>query len=158
MVLEESELRVRHGKSDKDRLVPVGRIACFWISRYMKEARPRLAKHPGATELFLNRRGRRLSRHAVATIVRLSGEAAGFAVEVTPHLLRHTFATHLLRGKASIRHVQEILGHARLNTTQIYTHLDITDLKREHRRCHPVGETNVSANQRLARAWVPWRS
>lgn len=139
IVLEDGELRVRHGKGDRDRLVPVGQVACLWVSRYLKEGRPRLVKHPGESALFLNRRGRRLNRRAVTRIVADAAQGAGLTVHITSHTLRHTFATHMLRGKASIRHVQEILGHARLNTTQIYTHLDISDLKREHRRCHPRG-------------------
>jgi len=68
-----------------------------------------------------------------------SARAAGLAPHVTPHRLRHTFATHMLRGRASLRHVQEMLGHARLSTTQVYTRVDISDLKEVHRRCHPRG-------------------
>lgn len=139
VVLDEGELTVRRGKGAKDRLVPVGQAACLWVGRYLKESRPSLAKHPGAIALFLNRQGRRLTRRSLSKIVRQRAKAAGLTTKVTPHTLRHTFATHMLRGRASIRHIQEILGHVRLSTTQIYTQVDITDLKREHRRCHPRG-------------------
>lgn len=137
--LEEGELLIRRGKGQKDRLVPVGRAACLWVGRFLREGRPRLAKNPGATALFLNRRGRRLNRRTLSKIVRVHARRAGLSTKVTPHTLRHTFATHMLRGRASLRHLQEMLGHSKLSTTQIYTHVDISDLKREHRRCHPRG-------------------
>lgn len=141
IVIEEGELRVRCGKGAKDRVVPVGQAACLWVGRYLKDSRPRLSKHPGVGALFLNRRGRRLNRRALSRIVTACARKAGLTTRVTPHTIRHIFATHMLRGKASLRHLQEMLGHVRLSTTQIYTHVDISDLKREHRRCHPRGRT-----------------
>ena len=134
------ELRVRRGKGGKSRLVPVGKIACQWVGRYLREVRPQLARRrPHEVALFVSGRGRRLVRQNLARIVSAYGRAAGLRLRVTPHGLRHAFATHMLRGKASLRHLQEMLGHVKLTTTQIYTQVDITDLKNVHRRCHPRG-------------------
>jgi integrase/recombinase XerD len=137
--LAEGELLVRRGKGGKNRRVPVGEAAVIWVGRYLKDARPQLAVRRGEPALFLSKRGRRLDRANVAKIVRTHAKAAGIEKRVTPHTMRHTFATHMLRGKASLRHLQELLGHLRLETTQVYTKVDISDLKEVHRRCHPRG-------------------
>ena len=110
------------GKGSRERQVLMGRPAARAVERYLAEGRPRLAKRP-ATALFLNRDGGRLSQRAVQLIVRKYALAAGIDRSVYPHLLRHTFATHLLEGGAELRVVQTLLGHANVNTTQIYTHV-----------------------------------
>ncbi len=125
------------GKGAKERLVPLGRSAARALRVYLRETRPRLEKGKGAGRLFLNARGAPLSRMGVWKILRKRCEAAGIARRVSPHTLRHSFATHLLEGGADLASVQELLGHADIATTQIYTHVDREHLKDVHRRYHP---------------------
>lgn len=139
--LVEGELAVQRGKGSKGRRVPVGAAACQWVGRYLGEVRPALVRRASELALFVSQRGRRLNRRDVAALVQAHAKAARIRMRVTPHTLRHTFASHMLRGRASLRHLQEILGHAQLTTTQIYTKVDITDLKEVHRRCHPRGRS-----------------
>jgi integrase/recombinase XerD len=139
--LADGELSVRRGKGGKGRRIPVGAAACQWVSRYLRDARPALVRKRSERVLFLSKRGRALARGDVASVVRTLARAAGLRIRVTPHTIRHTFATHMLRGKASLRHIQDMLGHALLSTTQIYTRVDISDLKDVHRRCHPRGRS-----------------
>ncbi len=127
------------GKGDKERLVPIGRSAAGAVAVYLRELRPRLEKGHGAGKLFLNAHGRPLSRMGAWTILRKYVEAAGITKTVTPHTLRHSFATHLLEGGADLRAVQEMLGHADISTTQIYTHVDREHLRQVHRAFHPRG-------------------
>jgi integrase/recombinase XerD len=136
--LEEGFARV-FGKGSKERLVPVGSAAVGAIGRYLREVRPGLERGRGRGEgvLFLNARGRPLSRMGVWKILRKQVERAGIERRVTPHTLRHTFATHLLEGGADLAAVQEMLGHADISTTQIYTHVDRDYLRDVHRRYHP---------------------
>lgn len=133
------ELLVRRGKGGRARLVPVGAAACLWVSRYLNDARPQLARRRGVSAMFLSWRGRCLRPADVLMMLGRYAKAARIPGRVTPHTMRHTFATHLLKGKASLRHIQELLGHAKLTTTQIYTRVDLTDLKEVYRRCHPRG-------------------
>lgn len=128
-----------HGKGSKERLVPVGQAAIRAIRVYLRELRPRLEKGGGSGEgaLFLNARGGSLTRMGVWKILRKHVKRAGLARRVTPHTLRHTFATHLLEGGADLAAVQEMLGHADISTTQIYTHVDRDYLRDVHRRYHP---------------------
>lgn len=134
------EVSVRQGKGGRDRRVPIGEAACFWVSRYLTTVRPVLARRRlMEAALFLSCRGRKLTRHELAVMVRDYARTAGLSYRVSPHSIRHACATHLLRGRASLRHVQEILGHTKLSSTQIYTRVDLTDLKAVHRRCHPRG-------------------
>jgi integrase/recombinase XerC len=129
------EIRVR-GKGDKDRLVLVGAEASAWLRRYVTEARPRLAR--GHSDgLFLNARGGPLSTRAVQLLVDRWVRAAAVQQKTSPHVLRHTFATHLLDGGADLRAVQELLGHASIATTQIYTHVSREHLKRIYAQAHP---------------------
>lgn len=126
------------GKGAKERIVPIGEIALKWINYYLSAALPLLRRgntHP--PQLFLSNRGRPLNRMAVWLIVRKAAKAAGLADGVTPHTLRHCFATHLVEAGADLRAVQEMLGHADISTTQIYTHLDQLYLSEVHRRFHP---------------------
>ncbi len=125
------------GKGSKERMVPLGRPACVALSRYLREVRPALEKGRGGGCVFLNQRGRPLSRTAVWKIVKAAARLAGIEGRVSPHVLRHTFATHLLEGGADLVAVQELLGHADISTTQIYTHLDLKYLRDIHRKYHP---------------------
>ncbi len=136
LFLSEGFLRCS-GKGSKERIVPIGSFACRWVERYIKEIRPKLRKE-GTDLLILNRRGRRLSRMGFWKILKRYALRAGLK-EVSPHTLRHSFATHLLEGGADLRAVQEMLGHSSLATTQIYTHIDREYLKEVHRTYHPRG-------------------
>ncbi len=128
------------GKGSKERIVPFGGRAKDAIDRYMREVLPSLRAAPRAETdglLFLSRRGRRLTRDRIFRIVRSYAEQAGIPGGISPHILRHSFATHLLEGGADLRIVQELLGHRNVTTTEIYTHLDQTRLKKVHRMYHP---------------------
>jgi integrase/recombinase XerD len=125
------------GKGSKERLVPVGEPALRALGRYLREVRPALDKGKGKGRVFLNARGTPLTRMAVWTLVKASARRAGIRRSVSPHTLRHTFATHLLEGGADLVAVQELLGHADISTTQIYTHVDREYLRDVHRRYHP---------------------
>lgn len=133
--LVEGLVRVRRGKGQKSRVVPLGRIAAEWIRRYLDEVRPPHLS-PGRP-LFVSCRGQALTRGCLSELARRWGTKAQLKKKVTCHVFRHTCATHMLRGRASLRHIQELLGHADPNSTQIYTHVEILDLKRVHQRCHP---------------------
>lgn len=128
-----------YGKGSKERLVPVGGPAVNAIRVYLRELRPALDRGAGkgSGALFLNARGGELTRMGVWKILRKHVERAGIDRRVTPHTLRHTFATHLLEGGADLASVQEMLGHADISTTQIYTHVDRDYLRDVHRRYHP---------------------
>jgi integrase/recombinase XerD len=136
MELEERLLLV-HGKGGRERLVPVGGAAVRALERYLREARPRVEGGRGRGRVFLNARGEPLSRQSVWALVRESAERAGIRRGVSPHTLRHTFATHLLEGGADLAAVQELLGHVDISTTQIYTHVDREYLRDVHRTHHP---------------------
>jgi len=136
--LDEGFLTV-FGKGSKERLVPVGAPALRALTRYLREVRPTLDRGRGKGRVFLNTRGTALSRVAVWTLVKGSARRAGIRRKVSPHTLRHTFATHLLEGGADLAAVQELLGHADISTTQIYTHVDREYLREVHRRYHPRG-------------------
>ncbi|HZO98210.1 MAG TPA: tyrosine-type recombinase/integrase [Gaiellaceae bacterium] len=121
---EQELVHVRRGKGAKDRVVPLGEEAGHWVARYLREARPELVRRPERA-LFLSGRGRRLD---TSTLRRLLAN---------PHRLRHAFATHLLEGGADLRTIQELLGHASLSTTQVYSHVDVRRLRRVYDRAHP---------------------
>lgn len=126
------------GKGSKERLVPIGEIAITWLHQYFEESRPVLERNRNKQEhVFLNNRGGKISRMGVWVILRRHVEAAGITKQASPHTLRHSFATHMLEGGADLRAVQEMLGHSKLGTTQIYTHLDRAYLKEVHRQFHP---------------------
>jgi len=125
------------GKGRKERLVPLGQAAAHWLGRYLEEARPGLLKGRPSDTLFPGRAGRPLTRQAFWKIIRGLALKAGIRAPVSPHLLRHSFATHLLEGGADLRSVQMMLGHADIATTQLYTHHTLTGLKRVHQRHHP---------------------
>ena len=141
MDFDEHVIRVT-GKGSKQRLVPVGGYACQALRRYLDEARPVLGrrKRSGSAErraLFLNKRGCRLSRQSVWEVVKAAGERAHIAKPLHPHTLRHSFATHLIQGGADVRTVQELLGHASVTTTQIYTHVSPESLIEAYLTAHP---------------------
>ncbi len=127
------------GKGEKERMVPLGRKAWEALDRYLAEGRPKLMKRADHGTVFVNFRGGPLSRMSLWRIVKGHASACGITKRVTPHTLRHTFATHLLEGGADLRSVQEMLGHASITTTQIYTSVDRTYLKEVHRTFHPRG-------------------
>jgi integrase/recombinase XerD len=136
VLLDDGLVRV-FGKGSKERLVPIGRSAIGAVAVYQRELRPRLEQGDGKGILFLNARGRPLTRMGAWKILRKYVQRAGIEKAVSPHTLRHSFATHLLEGGADLRAVQEMLGHADISTTQIYTHIDREYLRTIHRRYHP---------------------
>ena len=138
VLLEDSLVRV-FGKGSKERLVPIGRSAIGAVAVYLRELRPRLERGKGKGALLLNARGEPLTRMGAWKILRKYVQIAGITKAVSPHTLRHSFATHLLEGGADLRAVQEMLGHADISTTQIYTHVDREYLRSVHRQYHPRG-------------------
>jgi integrase/recombinase XerD len=136
-ILYEEGLARLFGKGSKQRLVPVGRRALGAVALYAREIRPGLDRGKSRGILFLNARGAPLSRVGAWGAIRQAAKRAGIAKRVSPHTLRHTFATHLLEGGADLRAVQEMLGHADLATTQLYTHVDRDYLRSVHRQFHP---------------------
>jgi len=128
------------GKGSKERLIPIGSSAINWVNVYLVKARPLLEKKMKSENiLFLNSRGTKLSRMGVWKIVSRYSTEAGITKEVHPHTFRHSFATHLIEGGADLRAVQEMLGHADISTTQIYTHIDRDYIKQVHKQFHPRG-------------------
>jgi integrase/recombinase XerD len=138
------ELRVNQGKNAKDRIVPLGEVACDYLELYLRSARKKLASSDSI--LFVTKNGRRFHYTNLSYLITRLGKQAGLKKPIASHSLRHTCATHLLQGRADIRHIQAILGHASLATTQIYTKVEIADLKKVHRRCHPRENKEVPVN------------
>jgi integrase/recombinase XerD len=125
------------GKGAKERTIPVYEQAISAVERYLDESRPQLLKDRPQVALFVNRRGERLTRQGFWLILKGYARSAGIEAYVTPHTLRHSFATHMLRGGASVRDVQELLGHANVSTTQVYTQLADTHLREVYEQVHP---------------------
>lgn len=136
--LDEGVIRVT-GKGNKTRLVPVGRVAREAIREYLDQERPKLVGKKTGSHVFLNIRGGKLTTQRIWQIVKERAKLAGIDTNVYPHLLRHSFATHLLGNGADLRVIQELLGHADIATTQIYTHVDQKRLRQVHRQFHPRG-------------------
>ncbi|WP_146574132.1 site-specific tyrosine recombinase XerD [Botrimarina hoheduenensis] len=128
-----------HGKGDKQRIVPLGKSACTAVADYLEHERPRLARRrePATDFLLLSTRGDRLRRERIWELIKRYAAVAGVTSKLSPHSLRHSFATHLLAGGADLRQVQELLGHASIATTQLYTHVDHSRLKKVHAAYHP---------------------
>lgn len=139
LFLKDEVIRVL-GKGSKERLIPIGSSAIKWIEEYLQKSRPLLAKKSKSENyLFLNLRGTKLSRMGIWKIVSLYVKESGIKKDVHPHTFRHSFATHLIEGGADLRAVQEMLGHADISTTQIYTHIDREYIKEVHKKYHPRG-------------------
>jgi len=137
-ILWDSEMIRVQGKGSKQRFVPIGPIARENLKNYLNHERNTLAdKNPNVAEVFLSRNGRKLTRMMIWVLLKKWTESAEVKKEVSPHTLRHSFATHLLEGGADLRSVQEMLGHTDITTTQVYTHLDKEHLKEVHRTYHP---------------------
>ena len=135
----ESGYVVIYGKGSKERMVPLGSEAMKWVTLYLQTARQRLAKGKESHFLFINRSGRGMSRQRFWKNIKTYGLKAGLRKRITPHLLRHSFASHLLERGADLRSVQMMLGHVDISTTQIYTHVTGERLKKIHQRYHPRG-------------------
>lgn len=125
------------GKGSKERVIPIHQRAAQALEEYLKEARPRLLRKKDQNALFLNRRGERLTRQGFWLILKAHAKAAGIKTAVTPHTLRHSFATHMLSGGADLRAVQELLGHANISSTQVYTHLTSEHVRQAYEKAHP---------------------
>jgi len=125
------------GKGNKERLVPIAHRAALTVKEYLQEVRPHLAHDTDEKALFLNLRGDRLTRQGFWQILKGYAKSAQLGAEITPHTLRHSFATHMLSGGADLRVVQELLGHANISTTQVYTHLTSEHVRRTYEKSHP---------------------
>ena len=142
--LEEGSVRVV-GKGDKERVVPLGRYAVRAVGAYLARGRPTLARSRSGGALFLNQRGGRLTRQGATNVIQTAARRAGIRARVTPHVLRHSFATHMLEGGADVRVVQELLGHASVATTQIYTLVTQDRLREVYDEAHPRAKRTTSA-------------
>jgi integrase/recombinase XerD len=143
--LSAGELRVNRGKNAKDRIVPLGEMACDFLNIYLHEARLKLAA-PDQPILFVSKNGRKFHPTTLSHLITNCGKKAGLKKEISPHSIRHTCATHLLKGKADIRQIQRLLGHTSIASTQIYTRVEITDLKQVLKRCHPREKKEIETN------------
>ena len=138
---KKEEIMVRHAKGyfgERQRIVPIGKLALSWVSEYLENARPKLVQDSSAIQaLFVTSWGSPIPISIPGHLAKRYAKRMGFQNRITPHILRHSFAVHLLKRGADIRFVQEMLGHRSLDSTQLYTKLEISDLKRIHKRCHP---------------------
>ncbi len=125
------------GKGNKERIIPMGSYATKCVKEYLEKGRPHLIRNPQETTLFINHHGKRMTRQGFWKIIKKHAKKAGINKDITPHTLRHSFATHLLANGADLRSVQELLGHADVSTTQIYTHLNKKRLKEVYDQTHP---------------------
>jgi integrase/recombinase XerD len=137
---------IRQGKGDKDRVVPVTERALTWVARYVVTGRPKLTRDNDSGYLFVTKNGEYLDGKQSYKIVRSYFDKAGVTKPGGPHLLRHACATHMLENGADVRYVQELLGHARLETTQIYTHVSIGKLKNVHQKAHPLADVETDGS------------
>jgi len=140
--LRAAELFVRCGKGAKARKLPLGEDAVAWLAEYIRHARPHFVLAPGVQRLFLSLRGGGLGRSVLARIVSDAATKAGLTKHVTPHVLRHCCATHMLRHGAGLRQLQELMGHASPTSTQRYTRIEVSDLRKVLERCHPRERKN----------------
>ena len=130
-------LTVRQGKNAKDRVLPLGEIAADYLKEYLQTGRLELNKNPEQQQLFVSKNGKQITQANLVWIIRKYVKQAALSPQFTPHSLRHSCATHMLRGGADLRYVQEMLGHASVETTQIYTQVEVKDLQAMHRKYHP---------------------
>ena len=145
---ERGTIHVRRGKGKKDRIVPVGQQAIFWVEKYLVHARPRLCLDTRTQAVFLTGYGGPFNPDVLSRYVSKWMEQAGLSGKGSCHMLRHTCATHMLEVGADIRYIQQLLGHESLETTAIYTEVNIRQLQEVHRRCHPSGQLAVLAENR----------
>jgi len=131
------QVRVYRGKGGRGRVVPLGETAAAWVQQYLVESRPQLIREPEHGFLFVSYRGCPLKCNRLIELVARNGEEAKLPMRITPHVLRHSCATHMLRNNVRFRHLQEFLGHVTPSSTQIYTRVEISDLREAHRTCHP---------------------
>lgn len=137
-IIWDAEIVRVFGKGSKERFVPIGSSALEWIAKYIEKARTRFNKTDNAKDiLFINQRGTALTRMYIWKMLKAASNLVGITIEVHPHTIRHSFATHLIEGGADLRAVQEMLGHSDISTTQIYTHIDNEFIKEVHRTFHP---------------------
>ena len=141
--LEEGILRINRGKGAKDRVVPVGKVACRYLENYLKNIRPELSNGSDIGYLFLTARGTKFSKNVLWEMVKKYAKQVNIKKNVHPHTFRHSCATGMLRNKADLHTLQQLLGHASLSSTQVYVHMTITDLKEVHRKCHPREKEKV---------------
>ena len=134
--IEDGEVRC-FGKGRKERIIPIAPRAALATGEYIQEARSHIVRNDTERALFLNQRGERLTRQGFWQIIKGYAKSAELGVEITPHTLRHSFATHMLGGGADLRSVQELLGHANISTTQVYTHLTTEHVRRTYDKSHP---------------------
>lgn len=135
--LQRLEIRVQQGKGRKPRVLPLGEPAGVWVEKYLREGRSFFLRERDPGFLFLSSHGLGMSSESLSQLVRKYTQAAGLSKRVTPHLLRHCCATHMLRRRAGLRQLQEFLGHSSAETTQLYTKVELSDLREVHQRCHP---------------------
>lgn len=131
------ELFIREGKGGKQRVVPLGAIAADYLKEYLMAQRPKLLEDPAAQEVFVSKNGRTLLKTDMTAMIKKYRDKAGIEGKLSPHSLRHACASHLLKEGCDIRYIQQLLGHQSLSTTQVYTKVEISDLKEIHERCHP---------------------
>jgi len=132
------EIYIDHGKGGQSRIVPTGKICADFIEQYITKSRPYLIRfNPDQDNLFVTHNGKNLTGNNISAIVKNICKKVGIKENITPHSLRHTYATHLLRNKAPLRHIQTLLGHKTILSTQVYTRVEISDLQKIHQKCHP---------------------
>ena len=149
--MESGVVAIRSGKGNRDRIIPVGDRCLHWVSRYLSDVRPMFVEQSDTETVFLTRTGRRFSPNHLSALVAKYVRSAGVGKRGACHLFRHTMATLMLEGGADIRYIQQMLGHAKLDTTQIYTHVSVPVLKIVHSRTHPASQTH-GRRRKLARA------
>ena len=128
------------GKGNKERVIPIGEYARYYLNLYLKEHRNQMLKHGNNEYVFLNNHGKNMTRQGFFKIIKAIASEKGINKEISPHVLRHSFASHLLKHGADLRTIQELLGHSNVSTTQIYTHISNEELKENYKNYHPHGE------------------
>ena len=153
--IDQNTLRVR-GKGNKERHLPLGKMAAKFLLKYIERIRPQLIKESQTIQLFVTKNGNKMARATVGLIPRIYSKRAGIDKKISCHTFRHCFATHLLEKGADVRYVQELLGHASILTTQIYTHIAIGRLKKVHHKCHPR-ELDYKREKTFEDMSIKWR-
>ena len=136
----ESDIIRTFGKGNKERVIPIGEYARYYLDLYLKEYRNQMLKHGNNEYVFLNNHGKNMTRQGFFKIIKAIASEKGINKEISPHILRHSFASHLLKHGADLRTIQELLGHSNVSTTQIYTHISNEELKENYKNYHPHGE------------------